>query len=459
MSAGERYDQYKKALNAEINVVIGPRSALFLPFPELGIIVMDEEHEPSYKNENTPKYHAREVAIQRAKTVNASVVLVSATPSLESFTKAKNGEYQYFEMRERVGEAMLPKVHIADLRQEFAMKNHSIFSKLLQELILYKLKQKEQIMLFLNRRGYSGFVSCRKCGEVLTCVHCDVSYKAHIGKDGKVDTLVCHYCGHSIRMPRQCPKCGSEHIAGFGIGTEQLEQITKQTFPHAGILRMDADTTSKKGSHEEVLGKFRRKEADILIGTQMIVKGHDFPSVTLVGVIAADLSMFTGDYHSSERTFQLLMQASGRAGRGQMAGEVVIQTYQPEHHCIVAVKEQSYERFYEKEMVYRKVLRYPPIYPMMVILFMSKNEQEGKKIAETLALEAKSYRIPNVIIIGPAKANISKKSDWYRYTLYIKCNKEEGLYVLKDKLENTIDNRQYKKTCGIQFDLDPMNSY
>ena len=368
MSSGERYEQYKKALNGGIDIIIGPRSVLFLPLPDLGIIVIDEEHEASYKNESTPKYHAREVAVQRAKMNNASVVLVSATPSLETYTKAKTGKYRYFEMKERVGAALLPRIHIVDLRREFAMKNHSIFSKVLQSLILQKLECGEQIMLFLNRRGFSGFVSCRKCGEVLTCIHCDVSYKAHKGKRGEADLLICHYCGHSVRMPNRCPKCGSEHIAGFGMGTEQLEQITKKMFPAARILRMDADTTSAKGAHGEVLGKFRRKEADILIGTQMIVKGHDFPSVTLVGVIAADLSMYTGDYQSSERTFQLLMQASGRAGRGRLAGEVVIQTYQPEHHCINAVREQDYEAFYAKEMTYRKALRYPPAGCMMVIL-------------------------------------------------------------------------------------------
>ncbi len=459
MSSGERYDQYKKALNDEIDIVIGPRSVLFLPLSDLGIIVIDEEHETSYKNESTPKYHAREVAIQRAKTSNASVVLVSATPSLETYTKAKTGEYHYYEMNERIGEAVLPQIHIVDLRREFAMKNHSVFSKLLQNLIWKKLERKEQIMLFLNRRGFSGFVSCRKCGEVLTCVHCDVSYKAHKGKGGRVDSLVCHYCGHSIPMPECCPECGSEHIAGFGMGTEQLEQITKQMFPAARILRMDADTTSAKGAHEEVLGKFRRGDADILIGTQMIVKGHDFPSVTLVGVIAADLSMYTGDYQSSERTFQLLMQASGRAGRGQLAGEVVIQTYQPEHHCVTAVKEQNYEMFYTKEMAYRKALRYPPAYCMMVILFMSRQEEESKRIAEQLAEEARSYGIQNVTVIGPAKANLSKISDWYRYTLYIKCNEEEGLFTVKDKLEDVIEDRLYKKTCGIQFDMNPISSY
>ena len=312
MSAGERYDQLMRAKAGEIDVMIGPRSALFTPFPELGLIVIDEEHETTYKSEQIPRYHARETAIERANLEHASVVLGSATPSLEAMYRSKNGEYRLLELKNRSGMQKMASVYVADLRQELKEGNRSILSRHLQELMEDRLEKQEQIMLFLNRRGYAGFLSCRECGHVVKCPHCDVSLSYH--RNGK---MVCHYCGYEEPRTPVCPECGSRHIGEFRAGTQQIEDIVKAQFPQARVLRMDMDTTRQKDGHEKILSAFANGEADVLVGTQMIVKGHDFPNVTLVGVLAADMSLYSDDYRSGERTFQLLTQAAGRAGRGQ----------------------------------------------------------------------------------------------------------------------------------------------
>mgnify|MGYP000057900634 FL=1 len=312
LSAGERYEQSERAANGEIDIMIGPRSALFTPFPDLGLIIIDEEHEGAYKSETAPRYDAREVAKVRADMSRAAVVLGSATPSVESYYLAEQGEYKLLTLTKRAKEnSRLAGVHIVDLREELAEGNRSIFSRRLKGLIEDRLANRQQVMLFMNRRGYAGFVSCRSCGKAMKCPHCDVSLTYH--KNGR---LKCHYCGFERPLPDRCPSCGSPFIAPFGTGTQKLEEFTKREFPKARILRMDADTTAKKGAHEEILTTFAEGGADILIGTQMIVKGHDFASVTLVGVMAADLSLYAPDYKSAERTFELLTQASGRAGRG-----------------------------------------------------------------------------------------------------------------------------------------------
>ena len=316
LSEGERADQIEMAKNGNIDIMIGPRSALFTPFANLGMIIIDEEHETSYISESSPRYHSDEVAIFRAKISGASVVLGSATPSVKSYLAAKEGKYKEYRLEKRAGNAELPKIHVVDLREELKAKNRSVFSCLLQDKLKKCLARGEQAMLFINRRGYAGFVSCRNCGNVIQCSHCDVSMTAHKNHVGEVDTLVCHYCGHSVAMPERCPKCGSPYIASFGLGTQKVEEMLRRLMPEARILRMDADTTTGKHGHEGILAAFRQKKADILIGTQMIVKGHDFPDVTLVAALAADMSMFEQDYRSSERTFQLLQQASGRAGQG-----------------------------------------------------------------------------------------------------------------------------------------------
>ena len=325
-SQGERYDQFKRAKRGKVQVMIGPRSALFTPFGNLGLIVIDEEHEPSYKSESSPRYHARETAIKRAELEHARVVLGSATPSVEAYSQAKKGAYGLVRLNARYGSRPMPQVSIVDLREELKAGNRSVLSRELREKMKARFEKKEQVMLFLNRRGYAGFVSCRSCGQVMKCPHCDVALSEHNN-----DRLLCHYCGYETRKPQACPVCGSPYIGGFKAGTQQIEKVVRETFPGVHTLRMDFDTTRTKGSYEKILASFAKHEADVLIGTQMIVKGHDFPDVTLVGVVAADLSLNAEDYRCAERTFQLLCQAAGRGGRGEKPGEAVIQTYQPDH--------------------------------------------------------------------------------------------------------------------------------
>ncbi|MFV0343299.1 MAG: primosomal protein N' [Anaerocolumna sp.] len=456
MSGGERYDQYLRAKDGDIDIMIGPRSALFTPFLNLGLIIIDEEHEGSYKSENPPKYHTREVAVKRGELSGASVILGSATPSLEAYTKALKGEYELFTLTDR-GNARMPKVYIEDLREELKNKNRSVFSRRLKALMEDRLQKNEQIMLFINRRGYAGFISCRSCGIALKCAHCDVSLTSH--NNGK---LICHYCGHEENHPSTCPSCGSKYIAAFGTGTQKIEEMVKKEFPRAKVLRMDTDTTKSKGGHEAILQKFYDKEADILIGTQMIVKGHDFPSVTLVGIIAADLSLYSSDYRASERTFQLLTQAAGRAGRGALEGEVVIQTYQPEHYSIVAASEGNYESFYKQEMNYRNLLMYPPTSHVLAILIASKEEEKAKKCALLLEGAIKEWynrEEDDLKIIGPAPAVLAKANDIYRFMLYIKKTEYDGLIELKNFLEGYIKFSDHFAGCHTSFDFNPMNSY
>jgi primosomal protein N' (replication factor Y) (superfamily II helicase) len=457
MSQGERYDQSLRARNGEIDIMIGPRSALFTPFQKLGLMIIDEEHEGSYKSETSPKYHAVEVAIKRAELTGASVVLGSATPSLESYRKAKRGDYKLYTLTKRAKEASPPAVWIVDLREELKKKNKSIFSDKLRELITDRLNRKEQIMLFLNRRGYSGFVSCRSCGYVMKCPHCDVSLTSH--NNGK---MVCHYCGYEEKQPALCPDCGSKYIAAFGTGTQKVEELVKKEFPGARVLRMDTDTTKNKGGHDAILAAFSEHKADILVGTQMIVKGHDFPKVTLVGIIAADLSLYTGDFRASERTFQLLCQASGRAGRDALPGEVVIQTYHPEHYSIITAAEGDYEAFYEQEMLYRRLMQYPPAAHILLLLITSKEEERASKAAAHLGEAIRHYFLEQEIeagMIGPAPAAIAKANDIYRQVIYIKHDEYETLISVKNYLEGYFRYSEVFTGCGLQFDFDPMNSY
>ena len=450
LSAGEKYDQFERAKKGEIDVMIGPRSALFTPFPNLGLIVIDEEHEDTYKSETSPKYHARETAIERAKLSDGIVVLGSATPSVESYYKALKGEYVLFKLKDRaVANSTLPGIYIADLRDEMAKGNRTIFSDLLKQLIIDRLNKDEQIMLFLNRRGHTNFISCRLCGEVIKCPHCDVSLTLHKGFS---DRLVCHYCGYEIPLPKECPNCGSKYIAGFGMGTQKVEESVKLMFPKARTLRMDFDTTSKKGGHEAILSTFANHEADILIGTQMIVKGHDFKAVTLVGILAADLSLYAGDYRASEKTFQLLTQAAGRAGRGEKKGEVVIQTYNPEHYSIVCAGRQDYESFYEREIMYRSLLMYPPIFHMMTVMMFSKNEIIVNKFINLYATGIKRD-FKDVIFIGPVDAPVFKVNDVYRKMFYAKSENYKILIAIKDCLENWEKRDNVNKEWLIQFDF------
>ena len=454
MSAGEKFDQFERARAGTIDIIIGPRSALFTPFSNLGLIVIDEEHEGSYKSENMPKYHAREVASKRVEMSGGILVLGSATPSIDSFYKADTGEYALYTLQNRINNNTLPKVTIVDLKKELESGNRTMFSKTLKEAIDDRLARKEQIMLFINRRGYAGFVSCRSCGEPIKCPHCDVSLTYH--NNGH---LVCHYCNYDIPMPKACPKCSSKYIGAFGTGTQKVEEAVIKTFPGARTLRMDMDTTSGKDGHEKILSAFSNHEADILIGTQMIVKGHDFPNVTLVGIMVADMSLFENDYHSSERTFQLLTQAAGRAGRGQKPGEVVIQTYNPEHYAIEASAAQDYKKFYEKEISYRKLLAYPPFYHILVIFIASPNAMECGIITNMLAEHLKG--LDEFMVIGPADAVIAKKRDYYRKTIYVKHSDLKELTRLIELLEERIKASEESEsfTAVVQYDLDPINTY
>ena len=429
MSAGERYDQMQRAKKGEIDVMIGPRSALFTPFPRLGLIVIDEEHEGSYKSEQVPRYHARETAVERARLEGAGVVLGSATPSLEAFYRCERGEYVLLRLPSRAGSGTLPRVRVADMREELKKGNRSIFSDSLRELMADRLQKGQQTMLFINRRGYAGFVSCRSCGHVIKCPHCDVSLSAHRG-------------GRLV------------------AGTQQIEEMVKREFPGARVLRMDADTTRRKDGHEKILSAFGDGEADILVGTQMIVKGHDFPNVTLVGVLAADMSLYTDDYRSAERTFQLLTQAAGRAGRGEGGGEVVIQTYSPEHYSIETAARQDYEAFYEEEIRYREIMGYPPAAHLLAVLLAAQDEEKLTTASAYLKeFAARLGSSGQLAVIGPASPHVGKVSDVYRKILYLKSEKYGMLVKAKDRMEQYIELNRGFRDIRIQFDFDPVHSF
>ena len=473
LSAGERYDQMMRAKAGQVDVMIGPRSALFTPFPDLGLIVIDEEHEPTYKSEQTPRYHARETAIRRAETEGASVVLGSATPSMEAMYRAKRGEYVLFEMKNRSRMQQMAEVYTVDMREELKNGNRSILSTKLKELMEDRLEKGEQIMLFLNRRGYSGFISCRECGHVVKCPHCDVSLSVH--RDGK---MRCHYCGYEQPKITVCPECGSRYIGEFRAGTQQIEDMVRETFPQARVLRMDMDTTRQKDAHEKILSAFANEEADVLVGTQMIVKGHDFPNVTLVGVLAADMSLYTGDYRSGERTFQLLTQAAGRAGRGERPGEAVIQTYDPSHYAIETAAKQDYKAFYEEEIRYRELMGYPPTEQLLAVFVSGEDEallEKGCHYLREYILRVIRHLSgagsikggsPDVQtdrtgayaagVIGPASPGIDKIKDVYRRVIYVKAERYDILVGIKDRVEKYIEINSGFDRMRIQFDFNPM---
>lgn len=455
LSKGERYDQWRRAKNGDISIMIGARSAIFTPFSNLGIIIIDEEHELTYKSETSPKYHAKEVAIKRGKLANAKVVLGSATPSIDSYYSAQRGKYKLLELNRKAVETADLDVDIIDMREELTNGNKSIFSNRLYNEINKRLENKEQIILFLNRRGYSRFVSCRMCGYVVKCEKCDIPYTYHASNN----RLICHYCGDAMKMVNKCPACESKYIKQFGIGTQKVEEFVNQAFPTARVLRMDFDTTTKKNSYDRIIGKFNKHEADILIGTQMIAKGHDFPKVTLVGVLAADLSLFNSDFRASERTFQLLTQVTGRAGRSTLKGTALIQTYTPEHFSIIRAKEQDYISFYNEEIMFREMMNYPPFSNLAVILMQSENEKE---------LIKKSYNISHLInklinhdeveVMGPAPANISKINNNYRQRIILKAKEYKSLLQLVKKFYNELNNYSYSE-ISIQVDINPLISY
>ncbi len=458
MSQGERYDQYLRAKNGDIDIIIGPRSALFAPFPNLGIIIIDEEHEAAYKSETSPRYHARETAIERARMSRASVVLGSATPSIESYYRAQKGEYELLELTQRVEAKPLPECEMIDLRQELREGNRSILSVRLQELMEERLQKGQQIMLFINRRGVSSILSCRACGNVVKCPHCDVSMSVH--NNGY---LVCHYCGHRERIPQVCPSCGSRHIAGFKAGTQKVEELVQLRFPEARILRMDYDTTRGKDSYEKLLQAFADHEADILIGTQMIVKGHDFPDVTLMGILAADMSLHVSDYRAAERTFQLLTQAAGRAGRGTIPGRVIVQTYSPEHYAIQTACRQDYEAFYRQEIAYRSLLSYPPVSHMLVILASARVQQELERACACMEQQLRTteeFAQGGLQMFGPAEATIARVNDVYRMVIYLKSEAYGALVHIRECADRLLQAEEtIFRRVTVQYDFDPMNGF
>ena len=432
LSDGERFEQFRRAADGSADIMIGPRSALFAPFSDLGLIIIDEEHDGAYRSDTVPCYEARDVAEKRAEICGASLVLGSATPSTASFRKAARGEFRLLTLTRRAVQGAVPaEVHVADLREELKSGNRSVFSRILQEKIRDRLARKEQVILFMNRRGYSSFVSCRSCGNAIRCPHCDVTLKLHTG-----GRLMCHYCGHTEAMPDKCPVCGSPYIAGFGTGTQKLEELTRKMFPEAKVVRMDADAAAGKNAARDILAEFAAGKADILIGTQMVVKGHDFPNVTLVGIMAADTELYVSRYDSAERTFQLLTQAAGRAGRGKRPGDVVIQTYRPEHYAVQCAAAQDYREFFRNEIAYRETGSYPPVMHLLAIQLSSMDEElltrAAAGYADLLDREGEKY---GTMQIGPVNAPVYKVHDYFRKWIYIKHLSYDILVTVKNGTE------------------------
>ena len=449
LSKGERVKEFEKVLSHEADIIIGPRSALFTPFDNLGIIIIDEEHDNAYKSETVPRYDTRDLAVKLSEISRCSLVLASATPSPETYKKAIEGEYKLFELKARANKnAILPKIHIVDLRKELENGNRSIFSNKLKELIEDRLNKKEQIILFMNRRGLSGFVSCRSCGYVIKCPHCDVSMTLH-------NKLYCHYCGYNTIMPSLCPSCKSPYIAGFGFGTQKLENMTKKMFPSARVLRLDQDTNKSKDDSINIMKNFSRGDADILIGTQMIVKGHDISNVTLVGIVAADASLYINDYTSAQRTYELVTQASGRAGRAEKAGEVVIQTYNPEHYALQACLQNDYNLYYDNEIIYRQLAMYPPIIHILGIQLSAKDEEVLENVTTKYVsiLVAKANTISELNIIGPVRANIYKLRDYFRKIIYVKHSDYDILTKIKEDIEEELEDIKLFSSISIIYDL------
>ncbi|MDQ0215073.1 primosomal protein N' (replication factor Y) [Oikeobacillus pervagus] len=450
LSVGEKYDEWRKILRKEVKVVVGARSAIFAPFENIGIIIIDEEHETSYKQEENPRYHARDVAIKRGQFYQCPVILGSATPSLESFARAKKQVFSLLTLRKRMNNQALPSVEIVDMREELRSGNRSMFSTKLFEKLQDRIKKKEQTVLLLNRRGHSSFVMCRDCGYVVQCPNCDISLTFHRYSH----SMKCHYCGFESRVPNVCPECQSEHIRYFGTGTQKVEEELLKLLPEARVIRMDVDTTSRKGAHEKLLQQFGDGKADILLGTQMIAKGLDFPNITLVGVLSADTTLHIPDFRSSEKTFQLLTQVSGRAGRHELPGEVVIQTYTPEHYSIELAGEQDYDRFYQKEMMVRKLGGYPPFYYVALITVSHDEVMTAASVTEKITKFIRPHLSDKAIILGPVASPIPRINNRYRYQCLIKYKREPKLNeTLRKVMEHFATSG--KKHIQVAIDVNP----
>ena len=449
LSQGEKYDEYRRIKRQEVKIVVGARSAVFAPLENIGIIILDEEHDPSYKQESKPRYLTSQIAKIRAKTHHASVVLGSATPSLESYARALKGIYDLYELPDRINQKPLPHVEIVDMIQQTRQHNYSLFSTPMKQSIQTTIDKGEQVILLLNKRGYATYVQCQDCGEVLKCPHCDVTLTDHRSEH----KLKCHYCEYMIDYPRVCPHCGSTHFKSVGYGTQKIEEEIEKLFHGAKVLRYDVDTTRQKNGHLKLLEKFRNKEANILLGTQMIAKGLDFEDVTFVGVLNADLSLNVPDFRASERTFQLLCQVSGRSGRGQKQGYVIIQTYNPDHYAITCAAKHDYVSFFHQEMKYRQVAKYPPYCHMVSILIQSKQE----KWIHQVAMGVKNYlqtHSHQTIILGPAKSTIYKMQDIYRERILVKFLNSKDIYEALNNI-NDYYNKQQKGKVRIVCDFNP----
>ncbi|WP_430786037.1 primosomal protein N' [Virgibacillus flavescens] len=451
LSSGEKYDEWRKIYRKEVKVVVGARSAIFAPFENIGIIIIDEEHETSYKQEDQPRYHARDVAIERGKNHSCPVILGSATPTLETYARAKKGVYQLATLSKRTNEKDMPEVEIVDMRNELHAGNRTMFSRTLKEKIESCLDKKEQIVLLLNRRGYSTFVMCRDCGHVKECPHCDIALTFHKNSN----RLKCHYCSYEEPMPVTCPECTSDLIRYFGTGTQRVEEALTQLIPEARIIRMDVDTTRRKGAHEKLLGQFGDGQADILLGTQMIAKGLDFENVTLVGVLTADSMLHLPDFRSSEKTFQLLTQVSGRAGRHELPGKVIVQTYTPDHYSIELASQYKFTEFYMKEMAMRKTFHYPPFVFLVLITVSHTNQikviQTTQKIVQSLIHSVKE----ETVILGPTPSPMARIKDRYRYQCMVKYKNEPNLREIIRNIINQFEADVRKDNLLISVDMQP----
>ncbi|PMC38388.1 primosomal protein N' [Bacillus sp. UMB0899] len=451
LSTGEKYDEWRKIQRKEVQLVVGARSAIFAPFENLGMIIIDEEHESSYKQEENPRYHARDVAIYRAKFHQCPVVLGSATPTLETFARAQKDVYKLLTLKERVNKRSMPSVEIIDMREELRSGNRTMFSTSLIEKLTDRLEKNEQSVLFLNKRGYSSFVMCRDCGFVIQCPHCDISLTYHrFGQQ-----LKCHYCGHEESMPNVCPECQSEHIRFFGTGTQRVEEELLKVLPEARIIRMDVDTTGRKGAHEKLLTKFGNKEADILLGTQMIAKGLDFPDVTLVGVLTADTMLHLPDFRAAEKTFQLMTQVSGRAGRHELPGEVIIQTYTPENYSIQLASKYDYDSFYEHEMFLRKSHAYPPYFFLALVTVSHPEITKVVSVTDKIVQFLRRNVSNETKILGPVASPIPRINDRYRYQCMVKYKREKNLHEILRKIIEHFQQEMSSNDLMITIDLSP----
>lgn len=451
LSKGERYDEWQKIRDGKARVSVGARSSVFAPFKNLGMIIIDEEHESSYKQEDYPRYHARDIAQWRSEYHQCPLILGSATPSLESFARAEKGVYELLSLPNRVNQQALPEVEIVDMREELNSGNRSMFSNQLRDAIQQRLDNQEQIVLFLNRRGYASFMLCRDCGHVPQCPNCDISLTYH----KSTDQLKCHYCGHQEVPPNQCPNCESEHIRQMGTGTQRVEELLQEAFQEARIIRMDVDTTSRKGAHEKLLNDFGSGKGDILLGTQMIAKGLDFPNITLVGVLNADTMLNLPDFRASERTYQLITQVAGRAGRHEKEGQVLIQTYNPDHYAIKDVQENDYTAFFQKEMNYRKIGKYPPYFFLINFTIAHKEMKKVMEASKHIHKILLQHLTDKALVLGPSPAALSRINNEYRFQILVKYKREPALHEALKYLDDYYHDQYLKEKLSLKIDIAP----